>query len=880
MSSRLRRAGLAGLALVALAMSTLAGPSSAMTHPSGEPRTPYHSAPAPEAVGRQATAKDAWSATKTVQRTVVDADGTSTSYPFADPFKINVSADHTRNLRGRERVRISWTGAQPSGARSGDPYGAGGLLQEYPVVVLQCRGTGAKVTPETCWTSSYSQRSQVTRSASEATWTHDVAADAADKAAVSTSYGDLPAAATCPDIDRSGLYYTHLTPFISAKGTVYPACDKEHMPPEAAAEAAFPAAEVASFTDEDGRGSVQFEVRSDVENESLGCNEKTDCSIVVIPISGISCDQASTPVANDLTVAEKACRKTGQWAPGSSNFAGLAVDQAVSPSLWWSESNWRNRFVIPVTFGLPPSVCDIKDPRPPTGFYGSELLAQAALQWSPAYCLNKKRFKFQLNQMSDEAGFNLMKAGEGAAAEVSSEHPAGADPVGYAPTAVTGFGIGYIIDKPGNTGEFTNLRLNPRLVAKLLTLSYPGSGLGAGHPGLGDNPWGIMADPEFIKLNPGLDQNVQEAGASLMSLSNSSDIIEQLTEWIAQDDDAMAFIDGKPDPWGMKVNPSYKKFDLPVAEWPLLDTYVPTTASECWTANPPSYFNLLAAPVTTLAKVSTALLDGWPNVQTRCDTDGTTTPHTYKLGRISRQSYGARFLMGVVSLGDAARYGLRTAALETKPGTYVAPTTRSLEAALKLTEQDSTTGPFTLDQADVRRSTTAYPGTMVVYTAARLQNLAKEDAAKVAQFIRVSTSEGQRPGSGNGELPNGFLPIAKTGVTAPYYASAQRVATAIEEQKEPAAKPTDDPSPSDNGSGTGGGVTPPISVPTDVPPSASASPSATPSAPPAATPMPATQAVGSDLAGGLLPLLILLGAIGCAATALIRAGTPFFRGRR
>ena len=43
------------------------------------------------------------------------------------------------------------------------------------------------------------------------------------------------------------------------------------------------------------------------------------------------------------------------------------------------------------------------DPRPPTGFYGSELLAQAALQWAPAYCLDKSRFKFQLNQMSDAA---------------------------------------------------------------------------------------------------------------------------------------------------------------------------------------------------------------------------------------------------------------------------------------------------------------------------------------------------------------------------------------------------------------------------------------------------------------------------------------------
>jgi hypothetical protein len=866
--TRLRRTAWIVPAFVALTITALAGSGAAAPHR------------LEESVGRQAAAKDAWSETKAIHRTVVDADGDTRGYPFTDPFDVTVDVDHTKNLRGRERVEISWQGAQPSGGRSGNPFGASGMLQEYPVVIMQCRGTGAAVTPETCWTSSYTQRSQVSRSSADATWTHDAHADAADKAAVSSSYGALPSAATCPDIDRTGLFFTHLTPFVSAKGTVYSACDKNHMPPEAAAEAAFPAAEVAAFTDGAGEGSVQFEVRSDVENESLGCNEKTACSIVVVPIAGVSCDRASTEVVNDLTTVEKACRKTGQWAPGASNFAGLAVDQAVSPGLWWSESNWRNRFVVPITFGLPPSVCDIRDSRAPTGFYGSELLAQAALQWSPAYCLNKKRFKFQLNQMSDEAGFNLMKVGEGVAAEVSSEHPAAADPVGYAPTAVTGFGIGYVIDKPGNTGEFTKLRLNARLVAKLLTLSYPGSGLGAGHPGIEGNPWAIMADPEFVALNPGLSRNVQEAGASLMSLSNSSDIIEQLTAWIAQDKDAMAFIDGKPDPWGMKVNPSYKKFQLPVAEWPLLDTYVPTTASECWTANPPTYFNLLAAPVTTLAKVSTALLDGWPNTQTRCDTDGTTTPHTYKLGRIDRQSYGARFIIGIVSLGDAHRYGLRTAALETKRGSYVAANDRSLAAALKLSKQKDEVGPFSLDQADVRKSRTAYPGTMVVYTAARLQNLAKDDAAKVAQFIRVSTSEGQRQGSGNGELPEGFLPIRKTGVTAPYYASAQDVADAVEAQKKPADKPTDDATGSGDGTPSGGTDLPPGTPPAGADPAAVPSPSAAPSTAAEPTAMPATQAVGSDIAGGLLPALILLGAVGCVATVLIRVGTPFFRGRR
>ena len=161
---------------------------------------------------------------------------------------------------------------------------------------------------------------------------------------------------------------------------------------------------------------------------------------------------------------------------------------------------------------------------------------------------------------------------------------------------------------------------------------------------------------------------------------------------------------------------------------------------------------------------------------------------------------------------------------------------------------------------------------MVVYTAARLQNLDQDDAAKVAQFIRVSTTEGQRPGSGNGELPGGFLPISKTGVTAPLYASAQEVADAVEAQKKPAAKPTADPTASarrgdaDGGGGAGDPARTPLRRGGDAVRGARARRRRR-RPPPAAAPMPATQAVGSDLAGGLLPLLILLGAIGCVATA-------------
>lgn len=863
--------------------------------------------PAPIAVDHvQRAGGSPYSQSKTLTRTFVNADGSTYDFPANT---VTVNASQTKDLRGRQRILISWSGAQPSGGRASNPYGEKGLQQEYPVVILQCRGTDdaslppeEQVRPETCWTGTVSQRSQITRSDGEASWIHDAAADPAAKARLS---GMEPFPSDqCPDVDAPDLY-THLTPFVAASGKTYVACDSEHMPPEAAVGAAFPPAEIAAYTDEQGSGSVQFEVRSDVENESLGCNDEVACSIVVIPINGISCEAPSVPE----TVSDSACRKGGQFAPGTSNFANQGVDQAVSPALWWSASNWGNRISIPITMGLPPDTCDILDPRAPTGFYGSELMAQAALQWAPAYCLDKKRFKFQLNQMSDAAGWNLMQMGGGAAAFISSPHRRTSDdPVGLAPTAVTGFGIGYNIDRPDNAGEYDALRLTPRLVAKLLTQSYLGSDLGRGHPGTGANPLGLMNDPEFISLNPGLSDIPQEAGATLLNLSNDSDVVEQLTEWIAQDRAAMDFVDGKPDPWGMKVNPSYKKIKLPRSEWPLLDDYVPQTADPCRQNTATVYFTQIAAPVTTLRKISEALLDGWPNVQTKCDFDPTT--NSYKQSRVERQGYGSRFMLGVVSLGDAARYGLRTAALETKKGTFVAPDTASLTKAVELMEpkapgkkkvkkgekdeddgggEDARTGkavdlealgrPYVLDQADVRKTGGAYPGTMVVYTAARLRNLEPADAKKVALFIRTATSEGQREGAGNGELPAGFLPLTRKGATGKLHDLAQDVADAVEAQTpEPSEAPepagptgTGDPAPTAPPlDPTGGDVPPPPAddVPTEAPSEAPAP--ASPSAAPAVLEMPETQAVRSELGDQALPALLLVGLLGLGLTAAVR----------
>ena len=97
----------------------------------------------------------------------------------------------------------------------------------------------------------------------------------------------------------------------------------------------------------------------------------------------------------------------------------------------------------------------------------------------------------------------------------------------------------------------------------------------------------------------------------------------------------------------------------------------------------PPYMPLIANPVTSLQLVAQALLFNWPNVETGCTGTGT-DQDPYQLGRVAPQGVGNRFMLGLVTLGDAQRYGLTTAKLQAAPGHYVAADDAGMRAALAL----------------------------------------------------------------------------------------------------------------------------------------------------------------------------------------------------
>jgi hypothetical protein len=867
---------LAALVLVALSLSI--PPAVASTH--------HKAAKAWTSgmVARVQNASDALTIRKTVTRdyfTDVQAstDAASGEVTYAgtsatDTRNITVAVDKHTNLQSRERIQIAWSGAHPSGGRALNPYGEKGLTQEYPMLILECRGTPDQVTPDTCWTQTFQQRS-IYKDKAHAIWLHDKDATADDTAHVSgMKEADVPS--SCP-LDPDNYY--HFTPFKAVGGDAktFSACSAANMPPEATGDSVDPANEIAAFTNTDGTGLADFEVRTSTENSSLGCSSSQPCTLEIIPIMGISCADA-----------DPECNKTGAFAPGSSNVFSQAPEDAVSPAYWWSSSNWKNRIAVPLTLAQPPSVCQLLNSSPAVPFFGSELLSQAALQWTPAYCLNKSRFNWQQNTMPDDAAFQQMSSGTGAAAEVSGRREEDTG-VGYAPTALTGWGIAFNVDKPGNAGQQMTLNLNARLIAKLLTASYPGSPLSQTHPGIDANPYTMNLDPEFQQLNPGLDATHfgDNAYATLLSLSTSSDVIYQLSSYIAADPSAMAFIHGQADPWGMKVNPYYKNVSLPVSTWPLLDQWVPTkTGQSCIDENKSPYMLKIASPVSSFRLIATAMLFNWPMVTgaPTCSFDQVTQVSTPT--REPAQGLGNRFMFGVVTLADAARYGLTVANLQAAPGHYVAANAAGIGSALALAHQpkprkkataaekrQSAMRPYVLDQKDVRKSSTAYPGTMVVYTAAKTWGMVKTTAKQVSQFIKVSTTEGQVPGRGNGQLPDGYVPIVNSGVTKKLFATAQTVAKAVLAQqapKTPASPTTTAPagatSPS---SGSSPLTTPPATVPAS---STATVPAVAPATgtPQGSTVTARTANLSSSVGGGLLPLLLLGGLAAGLVSAVTR----------
>ncbi|MDQ1748528.1 MAG: hypothetical protein QOD07_2791 [Frankiaceae bacterium] len=852
----------------------------------------------------------AFTRSEKISRTHLGADGKDV---VADARTFRVSVDTTSGLRDRQEVDVAWSGAHPTGGVYPDSNAPLAAQQEYPVVVMECRGIDStkapatqRLSPETCFTQTPSERVQARQDFIFPAFRLDRYATASDRQI------DVGIPANAPsDCDRYLGGAQHWTPFLAVDGHRYDVGPQgcAGMPPESVnTVGTFQEANTTyAASDLNGNGSTKFTITTADVNASLGCSEAVACSLVVIPIEGISCDPAATSLPSDdqpvaQGVGPKAttlCETTGSYAAGQQSngfFDPGQSDLAVRGELWWSASNWRNRISVPLHFAHTSDVCALVNNGAPTYVYGSEIMTEATAQWAPAFCLNRKLFKFQHVQTGEPEAKALLQSGAVKAAFAAAPPTTPfTRPVVQAPVAVSGFAIAYAIDDAKHRA-FHNLKLTPRLIAKLMTESYPATpDVQKLDTPLAHNPLNIAADPEFLALNPGVpaDGIVNEAAATLLSLSSNSDVIESLTSYLAADPDAHAFLAGTPDPWGMVVNPAYKNVTLPTNSWPLLDQwpcpcndpntlpgFYNATHNPCLFASPSPWLNLVAAPVASLATITLDLQFSIANSQITCANAGAPNQKETAYGR---ETPGERFLLGIVPLADAVRYRLDTAQLLTHvdPAAatkftnadgriFVGPSEASLTSTATLLRPNPTLGTWPVPYSTMRTSAAgagAYPGTLLLSADVPTSGLSTTDATRYAELLRFAAGPGQTAGTGNGDLPAGFVPMtAATGLDS-LAAYTLRAADAVQAQSGAVpsvlgvtpTKPVSAPPPA---VGTGGTAPPPAgSTPPDLPRGTVVPPSVAPPvvaepARPVAAELPAIAPTGAWLVPLTLTVLI------------------------
>ena len=813
------------------------------------------------------------SVTQTATRTDLDNGVTTT----VDSRTITLSVSDTTNLRGLQQIDVSWSGAHPTGGLVPDVNdGQKGVNLEYPMVLLECRGVdsasapaGQQLSPETCWTAYEGfERGAAAGAPGEyfglfPPWRLDMYASAAQRAASvgvpdpstvlagtspPTSYGAL--LAQNPGCAPNPVQYS--VPFVAASGaTYYPGvlCQALPEPPEAqnpntTNSLTFPSNETYGETGVNGVGSAKFDVFTSNENASLGCSDTVACSLVAIPVMGISCDAAAaglppedqpsptqTVPGTSQTVAQKAqadCEVAGSVPPGQPTV--LTQERSVTGLLWWAPSNWRNRISIPLGFSPVANPCSVTGgSKAEVDIFGSELMTEASAQWDPHFCGDPSLFTLKHVQTGEPQARNLLaqslgqqSPAGGVSAVYGAYNPTGtfSAPVVSAPVALTGFAIAFAVDD--NLGHpIATLRLDARLLAKLLTESYPDdrSFVQPNDPGLGQNPLNITTDPEFVALNPEFGQNTTttlasfrggssfDAAATLYSIASNSDVVYALTAYIERDPEAMAWMGGQPDPWGMVVNPNYKlpnsNLSLPTDAWPLLDRYdspIGQAVNGCPPLGQTPYLDIVAAPQPTMLSIAQGVEFADPFSTTDCipvvNNNDPNTPINMP-GRVARQAPGQRFILGVVSLGEAARYDLQTASLQSNSPspaagqfappterTFVAPTSASLRAAASLLQPDASSGTWQIPVGAIQAPSGngAYPGTMVVYTQVPTSGLAPSDAANIAKFLRFAATSGQTEGAGYGQLPPGYLPMTPANGMGTLVAYTKAAADAVAAQ--------------------------------------------------------------------------------------------------
>ncbi len=630
-------------------------------------------------------------------------------------LKVTVSqVDHLRN----QVVRVSWSGGQQS-ATSGRNF-----FNNY-LQIMQCWGDEATPQREKCQYGGVFDDQR----GGQATSNREIVNNGQLDDPAETKYtAPFPA--------------TAVVPFQSVTGKSTTDRRNEFYDSQSTNEIDY------GRTSADGTGEEFFELQTGREASGLGCGVPEDdgtprkCWLVVVP-------------RDDREV-------NGQ---DVDDLPGARLE--TSPL---STSNFANAISFRLDFDRVGVTCPIGSAE--RRVIGNEEISEAVSLWQPALCDTTGSI-FGYSQIGDDTARNQALTDDPWLSLVNRPLAADRNTDGrlltYAPVAVSGIGIGVVIErtpKDGPRNEETNtgstdaekakrgtrvleLRLNARLVAKLLTQSYTAAVTGSTKQVTGNPRW-LAEDKEFLTLNPEFNQ-LQYIG-NLYSITNPlglTDANRAVWEWIKADPDARAFMAGKKDPWGTHVNTFYKNLDLDRMDFPRADPecvkFVSDQAPLC-ALDHLAYANDFHAAARGAIRGLTLQNDTW---------DLAAIPPRYKAS--PAQAPGERAVLAFVDTATAARFKLTLASLKNGKGQYVAPTKAALAAGLGAMSDGPVAG--VLESNPGSKASGAYPLTEVTYAMTAPRQLDADEAKDYAGFIRYVTGAGQVPGIAPGQLPEGYLPL-------------------------------------------------------------------------------------------------------------------------
>ena len=531
----------------------------------------------------------------------------------------------------------------------------------------------------------------------------------------------------------------------------------------------------------DGTGEDFLEVQTGVESPGLGCGQSRDgesplCWLVVVPRGDTEVDGTK----RGLTYTE-----------------GLDTSPLMT-------SNWQHRIFFPLDFQPVGASCSITGSETP--LLGTDRVIEAVSRWQPAWCADGLG-NFSFTVLSDLEAREKLKTEQPGMAFIGYGVPEdeAPRPVVYAPAALSGLTFAFNLESQSSTlapepvrlrdGErLRDIKLTPRLVAKLLTQTYRFDAA-PNADRVETNPYDISQDPEFLDLNPQFKGLKFPGLGHVITTLGETDSARLVWDWIWSDAEAREWIKGKADKWGTVVNPVYKRQSYPRSDFPRSDN---TCVKYSDRAVPLCTFDLFPFAGDLFAASRAA---------SRGDTmasgtyDPAALPPGYK--KTPPQEPGRRAMVVISDSPLTTRFSLPPALLRNAAGEFVAPTEESIRLAAA--DAKGTGVPGIVQPDPGAKVKGAYPLTSYTYAATVPGSLTEASAEAYAGALNYIASAGQELGDGPGQLPFGYVPLSD-GERAVAKEAATEIVERVGEKPNPAPEPTTEPEPDSSEDPSTGGL--------------------------------------------------------------------------